>query len=315
MTAGPDRAVTLPEAANLDGTVSDDGLPTGSTVTQSWSKASGPGTVTFGSPKAQDTTASFSEAGTYVLRLTATDGALPATDDVTVTVADVAAPAPPSADGVAFVGSSQAYASKGTVTVPLPTGLAQGDVVVLHVIENKGTGGAIVSPAAAVPLGPEVDDGSSLGSRLYRYDVPANAPAGLTFSGAFSQMAGTASAYRGASTVSQVAHVAEQSTDAAHPVTGTTTAGGWNVVLASDRIYVSGARQSTWTLGAGLVERKDAGGDNSGSSALSQAVGDTGAPCRPARSPTRRRRARRASTPSRRSSIWLEAPASHDARP
>lgn len=276
--AGPDRAVTLAEAANLDGTVTDDGLPAGSSVTQSWSKASGPGTVTFGSPKAQDTTASFSEAGTYVLRLTATDGALSSSDDVTVSVADVAAPAPPSADGVSFIGSSHAYASKGTVTVPLPSGLAQGDDVVLHVVENKGTGGAIVAPAAAVPLGPEVDDGSSLGSRLYLYDVPANPPAGLTFSGSFSQMSGTASAYRGAATVRQVAHAAELSTDAAHPVSGTTTQGGWNVVLAADRIYVSGARASTWTLDTGLVERNDFGGDNSGSSALSQAVGDTGAP-------------------------------------
>ena len=68
------------------------------------------------------------------------------------------------------------------------------------------------------------------------------------------------------------------STDAAHPVAGTTTEGGWNVVLASERIYVSGARPSKWTLGTGLTERKDAGGYNYGSSALSQVVGDTGAP-------------------------------------
>ena len=278
VAAGPDRAVTLPEGANLDGSVSDDGLPAGSSATQSWSKVSGPGSVTFGSPNAQDTTASFSEAGTYVLRLTATDGALSATDDVTVTVTDAAAPAPPSADGVSFVGSSHAYASRGSVTVPLPSGLAQGDDVVLHITENKGRGGAIVSPAAAVPLGPEVNDGSSLGSRLYLYDVPADPPAGLTFSGSFSQMSGTASAYRGVSTVTEVAHVAELSSDAAHPVAGTTTNGGWNVVLAGDRIYVTAARSSRWTLGTGLVERMDAGGDNSGRSALSQVVGDTGAP-------------------------------------
>lgn len=281
VSAGPDSALTLPAAANLDGTVSDDGLPTGSSVSQSWSKASGPGAVTFGSPNALDTTADFSEAGTYVLRLTATDGAASRSDEVTVTVSDVAAPPPPpsgAANGVSFVGSSSAYASRGSVTVPLPSGLAQGDDVVIHVIENKGSGGAIVSPAAAVPLGAEVDDGSSLGSRLYLYEVPASPPAGLTFSGSFSEMAGTASAYRGVASVSQVAHLVETGTDAAHPVTGTTTGAGWNVVLGSERLYVSGARPSTWTLGAGLSERQDAGGFNSGKSALSQVVGDTGAP-------------------------------------
>ena len=48
---------------------------------------SGPGTVTFADPDAIDTSASFSAAGTYVLRLTANDAALqPRTDDITVTV-------------------------------------------------------------------------------------------------------------------------------------------------------------------------------------------------------------------------------------
>ena len=90
--AGPDRSVTLPNPASLDGSVSDDGLPNppGST-TVSWSKVSGPGTITFGTPSATDTTASFSAAGTYVLRLTANDSSLTDTDDVTVTVASAPA--------------------------------------------------------------------------------------------------------------------------------------------------------------------------------------------------------------------------------
>jgi hypothetical protein len=44
--------------------------------------------VTFANASAVDTTATFSEAGTYVLRLTAQDGALSASDEVTVTVTD-----------------------------------------------------------------------------------------------------------------------------------------------------------------------------------------------------------------------------------
>jgi uncharacterized protein YjiK len=84
--AGPDQTIA-PDTANLDGTVSDDGLPNPpGTVTSAWSKVSGPGTVTFGNANAVDTTAAFSEAGTYVLRLTADDSALSASDEVTVTV-------------------------------------------------------------------------------------------------------------------------------------------------------------------------------------------------------------------------------------
>ncbi len=85
VSAGPDRAITTPGGASLDGTVSDDGQPNG-TTTQSWSQVSGPGTTTFTDSTAVDTTATFSVEGTYVLRLTATDGSLSASDDMTVVV-------------------------------------------------------------------------------------------------------------------------------------------------------------------------------------------------------------------------------------
>lgn len=86
VNAGSDQTVTLPNSANLDGTVTDDGLPSGSSVTSTWSKVSGPGTVTFGNAGAVDTTASFSTSGTYTLRLAASDGSLSSSDDVVVTV-------------------------------------------------------------------------------------------------------------------------------------------------------------------------------------------------------------------------------------
>ena len=67
--------------------MSDDGLPNPpGAVSTTWSKVSGPGTVTFGNANAVDTTASFSLAGSYVLRLTANDSALQASDDISVTV-------------------------------------------------------------------------------------------------------------------------------------------------------------------------------------------------------------------------------------
>jgi RHS repeat-associated protein len=76
----------------LAATATDDGLPAGSTLQVSWTKASGPDTVTFSNPSAAATTAAFGAEGTYVLRLTASDSALTAGDDVTVTVNPAIAP-------------------------------------------------------------------------------------------------------------------------------------------------------------------------------------------------------------------------------
>ncbi len=95
VSAGSDDAVTLPASASLDGTVTDDGLPSGS-LSSLWTKFSGPGTVTFGDAAEVDTSAGFSTDGVYVLRLTADDGALTTSDDVTITVNPV--PRPPPTD-------------------------------------------------------------------------------------------------------------------------------------------------------------------------------------------------------------------------
>ena len=92
-SAGPDQTITLSQPANLNGTVGDDGLPTGSSVSSTWTKVSGPGSVTFGNAGVTVTTATFTETGAYVLRLTATDSELTASDELTVTV-DPAQPAP-----------------------------------------------------------------------------------------------------------------------------------------------------------------------------------------------------------------------------
>jgi hypothetical protein len=86
--AGADQAIDMPAAASLAGIVGDDGLPPGGIVTSTWSMVSGPGTVTFADPHAAATTATFSAVGIYVLQLSATDGGLSATDDVTIVVND-----------------------------------------------------------------------------------------------------------------------------------------------------------------------------------------------------------------------------------
>ena len=84
--AGPDQSITLPAGVTLDGTVTDDGLPDPPNLVTTWTKISGSGTVTFGDSGAVDTTASFSVADVYVLRLTADDGDLTVFDEVTITV-------------------------------------------------------------------------------------------------------------------------------------------------------------------------------------------------------------------------------------
>src|SRR5262249_6442110 len=86
VSAGTDQRITLPGTASLAGTISDDGLPPGSSVSSTWTKVSGPGTVTFANAASAQTTATFGEAGVYVLRLTASDSLLATRGEVTLTV-------------------------------------------------------------------------------------------------------------------------------------------------------------------------------------------------------------------------------------
>ena len=67
-------------------TVTDDGLPAPPGVTYLWANVSGPAAAGFSSPTVEDPTVTFPVAGTYVLRLTANDGQLTASDTVQVTV-------------------------------------------------------------------------------------------------------------------------------------------------------------------------------------------------------------------------------------
>ncbi|QDU89216.1 Beta-L-arabinobiosidase precursor [Pirellulimonas nuda] len=86
--AGADQSIKLPiNSVNLTGLASDDGLP-GAGLSTQWSIVSAPagGNVTFGDATAAATTAAFTLAGDYVLRLTADDGDQSAFDDVAVTV-------------------------------------------------------------------------------------------------------------------------------------------------------------------------------------------------------------------------------------
>jgi hypothetical protein len=86
VVAGPTQTLTLPQTATLAGTVSDDGLPTPATLTTTWSQVSGPAPASISDPASLTPTVSFPAAGTYVLRLTASDGELSTSDDLTLMV-------------------------------------------------------------------------------------------------------------------------------------------------------------------------------------------------------------------------------------
>jgi RHS repeat-associated protein len=84
-------------ALTLNGSVTDDGLPVGATLTTTWNEISGPGSVSFTQPTATFpdvagqvnpvvTSVAFSLPGTYILGLTATDSQLSSSTSVTVTV-------------------------------------------------------------------------------------------------------------------------------------------------------------------------------------------------------------------------------------
>jgi len=68
--------------------------PTPPQVVTNWTLTSGPGTVMFSAPTALTTNATFSVPGTYIVRLTGSDGSLSSFDELTVTVPSVSQPKP-----------------------------------------------------------------------------------------------------------------------------------------------------------------------------------------------------------------------------
>jgi hypothetical protein len=110
VSAGPNQTIQLPAQANLNATVTDAGGPL-ATPTVSWTRVSGPGTVTFGNATSKTTTAQFSVAGTYVLRITVSDGEFQSFSDVTITVQ--AAPPPTTSDSGGSKAGSRLLAKRG----------------------------------------------------------------------------------------------------------------------------------------------------------------------------------------------------------
>lgn len=84
VNAGTDKTNELGSSTTLNGSYTDDGLST--PITQTWSKASGPGTATFSNVNIGNTTVSFSAEGDYSLQLTVSDGEFTVSDEMVVNV-------------------------------------------------------------------------------------------------------------------------------------------------------------------------------------------------------------------------------------
>ncbi|PYT22681.1 MAG: hypothetical protein DMG57_34495 [Acidobacteria bacterium] len=174
VNAGPDFAITLPATASLGGYALDDSLPVG-TLTLAWSKASGPGTISFSNPASGYTTATFSQSGTYTLRLTASDGALSGSDDLVITVSDSTTPSAPSFSSftatpgsiTAGQSSTLAWTTSGATSVAITPGTftstaASGSTTVsptattTYTLTASNAGGSTNATATVTLLAPDV---------------------------------------------------------------------------------------------------------------------------------------------------------------
>src|SRR5262249_40953485 len=87
VNAGPDRTLDLRMSGSLtlQGSVSDDGLPNPpGTLTVAWANVSGPTSPTYSNFHSPTSTISFNQPGTYVIKLTASDGAVTVEDQMTI---------------------------------------------------------------------------------------------------------------------------------------------------------------------------------------------------------------------------------------
>ena len=155
--AGPDQTALLSAGAQVNGSAGDDGLPAGN-LTTNWTKVSGPGAVTFLNPNLTITGVLFSTTGTYVLRLTAGDGVLSASDDITITVIDNVAPpavaitAP--TDGTSVTEPSSVIGSVSSGAWVLEYSLANDDNANNRVWTTIATGNGAISTAELGTLDP-----------------------------------------------------------------------------------------------------------------------------------------------------------------
>ncbi len=88
VAAGSDQIINVNDGAVLTATATDDGYPCGSALTYAWSLITAPpgGWAGLTTSNLSSTRATFSAPGTYLFRVTTSDGELSASDEIAVTV-------------------------------------------------------------------------------------------------------------------------------------------------------------------------------------------------------------------------------------
>jgi len=176
-------------AVNLQGSVTDDGLPNGSSVTYGWTQVGGPsGNVIFSNPSSLATTATFTQIGTYVMRLTASDGALSSSSDVTVTVLPTgtvqaaidcgSTSSFTSTDSISYIADNSSTGTNLYDNIGPWTGLGpdpNGSLYQTMRVANSGTG---------LVYSITKNDGSALPNGTYDVDLKFIEPSGILLSGA-----------------------------------------------------------------------------------------------------------------------------------
>lgn len=168
VNAGPDKEISIVQQAYLVGSATDDGLPLNpGNLSHTWSKVSGPGTVSFTSRYQPVTFASFSVTGTYTLRLQVSDGARTAEDRVRVTVID----GPPINDPPEALDDSYSMDINGVLSVPASGVLANdtdanGDQLTAVLSSGVSNGGLLLNADGSFTYTPNT---SWFGTETFRY--------------------------------------------------------------------------------------------------------------------------------------------------
>ena len=158
---------TLGTPLQLNGTVTDSA---GLTTTDTWAEVSGPGTVTFADPTNPVTTATFSQVGTYVLELFATDSVNSGWEQISITV---------TAPSVASVSQgwigSPLYGSpvSGLVPITLAPGVTLTSGTLAYAPTNNPTNVTTLNPSVSGSGQIGVLDTTSLANGSYLIEMQA----------------------------------------------------------------------------------------------------------------------------------------------
>jgi RHS repeat-associated protein len=166
------NAITLPSTLQLNGTVTDNA---GVTPTVAWSQVSGPGTVTFANPQQAVTTASFSQDGVYVVKLSASDSISSASAPFQVTVN----PAPVQEAQQGWVGSP-VYGSlvSGFVPITVAPGISLQSGILTVYPANSPLSVTVLNPNTTGSGQIGLLDTTTLPNGAYRIQLQATDTAG-----------------------------------------------------------------------------------------------------------------------------------------